>query len=51
MEQALMLLTSDVPSYDLPGLHVKIPNQTQSRKILERDTGPIYGELKQSYIY
>ena len=46
IEQALMLLTSDIPSYDLPLLNVKIPEKPLSRRLMDKDTGPIYDQLK-----
>ena len=48
MEQGLRLLTCDVPSYDLPGLNVKIPEKPLSRKVLMKDISPINSKLKQT---
>ena len=45
-EQTLMLLTSDIPAYELQGLNVKIPKKPVNRRILDRESGQIYGELK-----
>ena len=46
-----MFLTSDIPSYDLPGLGVKILDNPQNRRILDEDTGTIYDELEQTLKY
>ena len=51
MEQALMLMTSNIPSYNLPGLNVKIPDKSLSRRKLEKDTGPIYCKPEQTLTY
>ena len=50
MQQTLMLLTSDVPFYDLPCLNVKILDKPLRRWILDKDSGPIYGNVKQNLI-
>ena len=51
MEKALMFLTSDMPSYNLPDLNVKIPDKLLSRRILDEDTGLIYGKLQHTLTY
>ena len=51
MGQPLMLMTSDIPPYDLTGLNVKILDEPLSRRILHEDIGPIYGKLKQIHAY
>ena len=51
MEQALMLLTSDVPSYNSPCLNVKVPDKPFRRWILDKDTSPMYSEHKQTLTY
>ena len=33
-----------IPSYDLLGLNVKIADKPLTRRILDKDTGLIYGE-------
>ena len=42
-----MLLISDNPSNDLPGLNVKIPKRPLSTPMLDKDSRPIY-KLKQT---
>ena len=51
MQQALMSLTSDVASYDLPCLNIKIPEKLLGRRMLEREAGPICSELEQTPAY
>ena len=46
MEQTLTLLTFSIPSFDLPGPNVKIPEKLLRRRILDKNMGPIYSELK-----
>ena len=49
-EKALILMTSDVPSYNLQGLNVNIPEKLSSR-ILQKCSGQMYCELKQTLTY
>ena len=51
MEQALMLLTSDIPSYYLSGLNVRFPEKPLYRRILDKEMSQICGELKQTFSY
>ena len=51
IEQALKLLMSDIPSYYLPGLNVKIPEKPLNSQMLEMDSGPVHGEFKQTLTY
>ena len=44
-----MLLTSDVPSHDLPGLNV--PYKPFSNHILDEDSGLVYDEHEQTLTY
>ena len=46
-----MLLTSCIPSYDLPGLNVKISEKTLRRRILNKKKSPIYNDLEQMLTY
>ena len=46
-----MLLTSDFPSYELPGLDVKIPDRLLSRCMLDSGSGLMYGKLKQTVTF
>ena len=43
-----MLLMSYIPSYDLSGLNMKVPDETLNRQILDKHSGPIYDELEQT---
>ena len=43
-----MLLTSDNPSYNLPGLNIKIPEKPLNRQKLDKDSRLFYGVLKQT---
>ena len=45
MKQALMLLTSYIPYFTLPGLNVKLLRKPMSRWILDKDTGSIYKQI------
>ena len=47
MDQTLMLLTLNIPLYSLPGLNVRMPDKPLTIRLLDKDTGPIYGEVKQ----
>ena len=51
MEKTLMLLTSDIPLYDLQYLNVKMSNKPLTRRILDKDMSSIYGELELSLSY
>ena len=42
MEQVLILLTLDIPSYDLLGLNIRILDKPLSRRTLDENTGSIY---------
>ena len=44
----LMSLTSDIPSYEIPGVNVKIPDRQLSRHIFDKDFGSMYGEPEQT---
>ena len=46
----MMILTSDIPSHDLPCLNVKFPDRPLGRCILDKDSGSNYGELEQTLI-
>ena len=46
-----MLLTSDIPSDNLPGLNAKILGKVFSRRLLDKDMGLIYSELRKTLIY
>ena len=46
IEETVMLLTPDIPFYDLPGPEVKVLDKPLSRQILGKDSGTIYGELE-----
>ena len=46
-----MFVTSDIPSYSLPVLNVKIPEKPISRRILQKESGSIYCELKEALTY
>ena len=48
IKQAKLLLSSDNPSYHLPGLNVKIPQKPLSRSILDKETGLIHGKPEDS---
>ena len=37
-----MLLTLDIPSYDLQDLNIKIADKPLTRRILDKGTGPIW---------
>ena len=41
--KVLMFLTSEIPSYNLSGLNIKIPDKPLNRRILDEDTRPLYG--------
>ena len=45
MQQGLMPLTQDIPSYDLPGLNVKMPAKSLSKRIQDKESNPFHGEL------
>ena len=47
----LTFLALDIPSYDLPGLSVKIPHKGHQSNIVGKDSGPMYGDLEQTLIY
>ena len=47
----LNLVTLDIPSYDLLGLTVKIPDEPLNSHILDKDFGSIYGELEKTLPY
>ena len=49
--QLFTLLTSDKPSYDLLGLNVKIPDKPPSSHILNKKSGPTYGEHEETLIH
>ena len=51
IQQALILLTSNSPLYDLPGLDVKIPEKSLTRRILDKKMGQINDELEQILTY
>ena len=51
MGQALRGLPSHIPSPNLLDMNVKIPEKQLSRRILDKKTGPIYGELKRALSY
>ena len=51
MVQALMLLTSDILSYQYTGINIKILDKPLSRKFLDKDMGPIYCEPEQTLAY
>ena len=46
-EQMFTLVTSDMTSYDLPGLNVKIIDKQLSSHMLDINSQPVYGELEQ----
>ena len=45
MDQVQMLLTSAILTYDLPCLNIKAPEKILNRRILDKESGPIYGSL------
>ena len=51
VEQMLILLTSDIPLYNLPHLDVKIPNRPLNRPKLDKDFGLIYFEPGETLTY
>ena len=51
MEQTLVLLTSNAPSYDLPCLNIEIPEKQLGRRILGKEASPICDELEQTLTY
>ena len=51
VEPALMLLTPDILSYNLPGLNIKNQDKPWSRRILDKDTSQICDELEQTLTY
>ena len=51
VEQTLMLLTVDILSCEIPGLTIKSQDKPPSRCIQNSDSGPVYGELKQTLTY
>ena len=51
VEQMLMLLTSNIPLYDLLGLNVKVSNKPLSSNIWDKDSGSTYSELEQTLKY
>ena len=51
IEQGLMLLASNIPSYYLPDLNVKMPDMPLSRRILKEVKDLIYCELKHTLAY
>ena len=46
MEEALVLLTLDIASYDLPGHSVKIRERPLHIRIRDKESDSIYGILK-----
>ena len=51
IKHMLILFTLDSQSYDLPGLNFKIPKMPLNKHLLDKDSGPMYGELKQPLIH
>ena len=51
VKQMLTLPTSDIPSYELPGLNVKIRDKSLSSHILHKGSRSIYGELEHILTY
>ena len=51
VEQTLLLLTSDILSYDTAGLNAKIPDKPLSSFILNKDSRNSDGELKWALTY
>ena len=50
IEETMMLFTSDIPSYTLPGLNIKCPDKTLSRQIVDNNSYSIYGDLMHTLI-
>ena len=48
IEQLLTLLTSNIPSYNLSGLNVKIPDKPFNTQTLDKEYGPINSALEQT---
>ena len=48
MEQAQVLLNSDSSTCGLQGLTLKMPEKPQSRRILDKESGPIFGDPAQT---
>ena len=46
-----MLLTSEIPSYDLLCINVKIPEKPLSRQIQDKYSNPIYDAFVQTLRY
>ena len=51
MDQALILMTSDIQSYNFPGLNYQMSDKPLSKSILDKDSGLMYGELHQTLAY
>ena len=45
------MITSDFPSCGLPGLNGKISDKSLNSYTVDKDSGPLHGELEQSLTY